>query len=570
MEWNKKLILFLEQLGVKHYFGCNGGGVIHFTKHLSNKETSLHSEFFHYSEYNAGFAPIGHYLATQEIACSVSTTGAAQKLAANGASDARFMGVPSIYIMALSSKANYQRYPLQDTSDDGINIVKQFQAEFKDSVIWIKQDSDLNSLFSRIKKILSQNQPVILFYHPEILCEQVHDGFDEKHTLAHQPPITSKALKPMIETLSKPDPHRRVVVFVGSEAAIDGVCPKVFQRFVEKIHAQVIYSVNGDNTAILTEKRNLGHIMLGGNLAAVDAWQTLKKNDVLICLGIDVWEYVLNLKKVPECQSVCFTHHTNAYGQINGQYQHVFHQNHLQINGRIQSSLEQFLTSTTAITFPKNMQFLNKEDVLSHFQPQRNKVNLIDFYKRIDQLWQKQSIAFEDVCIAYRDRQAILKQPNHKVKFFTANHGSAMGCSFGLGVGAAIADPQQKVFIFTGDGCFQLFGGSLNQAAKLNMTLFILNNGQLSLIRDGCKTILQKSTEKTDHADLAKIEWDSLAKAFGWRYFRVQPDLSNLADIMQASYDSNPTSILVDIPIDPGQVVGINYRYANITKDSHL
>ncbi len=569
MEWNKKLINFLESIGVKNYFGCNGGGVIHVIKHITTEHDN--PDFMHYGEYTSGFAPIGHYLATGEIACGVATTGAAQKLISSGISDARFMGVPSIYLLALSTKASHQHYPIQDTSDCGMNIVAQFEAEFKDSVIKVDDESDMKSLFSRIKTIIKRKQPVIIMFCPEIFCKQVPDDYEdkfEKNSLTKR--LCTKGMKELITTLADNNSQRRTLVFAGSEASIDKVCPKVFQRFVNKIDAQVIYPVNGDNVAVNTKERNLGHIMLGGNEAAVSAWQSLTKNDILITLGVDVGEYVLNLEKVPDCQSFCLTNHLTAYGQKDGSYKHLFHDHYHQINGDIQENLEEFLSMTHATKFPIYRKFPNSPDQLKIDEISSHKVDLFAFYKQIDQLWQKNSIVFEDICIAYRDRQAVIKQPNANARFFTSNHGSAMGGAFGLGVGAAVADNQQKVFIFSGDGCFQLYAGSLHQAAKLNITLFIMDNEELSIVRDGCKTILKESKEKNDHSDIEKVNWKSAASAFGWRFFRVKNDLSNLSDIMQASYDKDQTSIIVDLPLDPSQVIGKNYRYANVTKDSNL
>ena len=569
MEWNKKLIIFLETMGVKHYFGCNGGGLVHIIKHITTKSDK--PDFMHYGEYTAGFAPIGHYLATGEIACGVATTGAAQKLISSGISDARFMGVPSIYLLALSSKASHQHYPIQDTSDCGMNIVAQFEAEFKDSVIKVDEKSDMKSLFSQIKSIIERKQPVIIMFYPEVFCQQVPDDYEESFEKnRHAKTLCTKGMNELITTLSDNSTQRRTLVFAGSEASIDRVCPKVFQRFVSKIDAQVIYSVNGDNVAVNTKERNLGHIMLGGNEAAVSAWQSLTKNDILITLGIDVGEYVLNLENVPACHSFCLTSHTTAYGQKDGSYKHVFHDHYHQINGNIQENLEAFLSMTHATKFPSHEKFPHLPDQLKTDEISGQKVDLVAFYRQIDQLWQKHSIVFEDVCIAYRDRQAVIGQPNANARFFTSNHGSAMGSAFGLGVGAAVADQQQKVFIFSGDGCFQLYAGSLHQAAKLNITLFIMNNEELSIVRDGCKTILKESKEKNDHSDIEKVNWKSAASAFGWRFFRVKADLSNLSDIMQASYDKDPTSIIVDLPLDPSQVIGKNFRYANVTKDSNL
>ena len=51
----------------------------------------------------------------------------------------------------------------------------------------------------------------------------------------------------------------------STESIADQIPTELVRDFVNKIDAQVIYSVNGDNSASATLERNLGHLMLGGN-----------------------------------------------------------------------------------------------------------------------------------------------------------------------------------------------------------------------------------------------------------------------------------------------------------------
>jgi acetolactate synthase-1/2/3 large subunit len=80
-------------------------------------------------------------------------------------------------------------------------------------------------------------------------------------------------------------------------------------------------------------------------------------------------------------------------------------------------------------------------------------IDLIELYQCLDMLWQPNSIGFDDVCVAYRDRQSIIDRPNPNIRFYNLNQGSAMGGAFGLGLGAKLANFSQQVFIFSGDSC---------------------------------------------------------------------------------------------------------------------
>lgn len=97
------LIDTLKSWGITLYTGVTGGGVIHYLKYLDtlHDTSSGKPEFFTFGEYNAGFVPLGYYLASGKIAAAVATTGAATKLLACGLSDAKLHDIPAVYIVPL-------------------------------------------------------------------------------------------------------------------------------------------------------------------------------------------------------------------------------------------------------------------------------------------------------------------------------------------------------------------------------------------------------------------------------------------------------------------------------------
>ena len=51
---------------------------------------------------------------------------------------------------------------------------------------------------------------------------------------------------------------------------------------------------------------------------------------------------------------------------------------------------------------------------------------------------------------------------------------------------------------------------------------------------------------------------------------RLSPDLSDLEDVMDACYERRGRSMLIDLPVDPDQVVGLNPRLYNLTTTTYL
>jgi acetolactate synthase-1/2/3 large subunit len=185
-------------------------------------------------------------------------------------------------------------------------------------------------------------------------------------------------------------------------------------------------------------------------------------------------------------------------------------------------------------------------------------------------MWRPGSIGFDDVCTAYKDRQYVAQRPNANIRFFTAHDGSAMGGGFGLGVGAKCADPALHTFVFTGDGCWRLFGGALADAANLGMNVFIVNNGVYGIVDKGLEVIIPEHDKRLYHSKLPQIDFVKAAEAHGWDAARVAPDLSNLEDIVASCYKRDGRSFLVEVPIDADQLIGLNPRLTNLTTKTYL
>ncbi len=157
---------------------------------------------------------------------------------------------------------------------------------------------------------------------------------------------------------------------------------------------------------------------------------------------------------------------------------------------------------------------MNYTDLTSfHTTTRQGCTDIIDFYQELDSLWREDSIGFDDVCLAYKDRQYVTERPNPNIEFYALQEGSAMGYSFGLGVGAKLAAPDKQVFVFTGDGCWRLFSGALVDAALLGLRLFVLNNSVYGIVYQGLRFYLTPDLpEENLHTSLPAINFQAAAK----------------------------------------------------------
>lgn len=573
-EGNQALIAAMEKWNIRCAFGVNGGGIIHLLKYIrpySVHEVSEELRFFTLSEYAAGFAPIGHYLSSERIGACITTTGAAIKLAASGLSDARFMRVPALYVFSLNNSKAVKQSPLQDVGEYGMNIIAQLEAEFGDAVHVLRAINQLPHQLNQIASVLSQSRPAIFLFHPDILCQSIaieHIAPIVEDEKTDQEKIASLAyfLKQELDS----DSERRLILYVCSEAGFQQKTYPLIEKLKEKLDAFVVCTVNGSSAAGKKTPYHLGHIGLGGSDQANNVWDTLNKNDILITLGMEAGEYHFPWGKLNVGDCWCFTNQKRGYGFIDGTYQHRFKNNFTIVHGPIQNSLSLLLDELETaeirpLPMPK-ISFVNKK--LKH-SISKSRVNLIDFYQRLSSLWKKPSIGFDDVCISYRDRQYIMEVAHPNIRFFSPQDGSAMGGAFGMLVGAKTMSPDVHCFAFSGDGCWRLYGGALAEASELGVILFIMNNGEYHIVRHGLDLIIPDLPSQKKHARLNPVDFVSAARAHGWKGALLKPDLSNLKDIMNLAH-STKRSLLIEVPVDPEQVLGSNPRYKHLTKKSFL
>ena len=571
---NFALIETLRRWGITFYSGVNGGGLIHVTKHLEpfldiDQVGDGVPRMQTMSEYVAGFVPLGYYLASGRVAGCLTTTGAATKLGSSGITDAKLHNIPAVYIVALNSTLSIGLSPLQDVSEHGMNVIPQLRAELGDSCIVIDDISKLQHQLERAQEILAESKPVAIAFHPDILSQNVEVDVPK---VDRQRTFDQVDADRFVNEFPKLAHGRRVVIYAGAEAARCPGITKLTTELSELLHAPTVWSVNGANAIAHDNRYGYGYISFGGNDEAMKLWRGLTADDIVITLGFDSGEYSLNLGSIPAGHVWHFTTWNEPYGHKDGDFRHRVSGDYRVVRGDIERTLEDVLPRLkgkvgdrpmVALPTDLNTRTISRE-------VRAGCVDAFEFYAELFRSWRPQSIGFDDVCTAYKDRQYVTQRPHPSIPFHTVHDGSAMGGAFGLGVGARAADPSLHTFVFSGDGCWRLFGGALAEAANIGMNLFIINNGTYAIVDKGLEVVIPDVEKARYHGKLPAIDFVGAAKAHGWDGYKLRPDLGNLDEILKACYAGTGQSIVIDVPIDADQVIGLNPRLYNLTTDTYL
>lgn len=128
-----------------------------------------------------------------------------------------------------------------------------------------------------------------------------------------------------------------------------------------------------------------------------------------------------------------------------------------------------------------------------------------------------------------------------------------MGYGLGAAVGAAVAHPERKVVLFTGDGSFHM---NLNELAtvrsyNLNIVVVVMNNTVLGMVRQWQKLFYGRRFSQTDPH--RKTDFAAVAEAFGIQGMQIHND-DEAADVLKKAFASNEP-VVIDCRISPDENV---------------
>ena len=131
---------------------------------------------------------------------------------------------------------------------------------------------------------------------------------------------------------------------------------------------------------------------------------------------------------------------------------------------------------------------------------------------------------------------------------------AAMGYGLSAAIGVALANPQSRVFLVEGDGCFLQNMQELVVARKnlKNLAIYLwVNNGYAS-IRMTQKTYFQGAWLGCDtESGLGFPDWSSLFTSFGIPVMEMSPEGFNCEKLQDFISSHDLYAVLV--PIDPAQ-----------------
>ena len=135
---------------------------------------------------------------------------------------------------------------------------------------------------------------------------------------------------------------------------------------------------------------------------------------------------------------------------------------------------------------------------------------------------------------------------------FLLQAGVSLGV-FGKAIGAAVANPDKRVVLFTGDGSFHM---NLNELAtvrsyNLPIVIVVLNNKVLGMVRQWQKLFYGRRFSQTDPH--RKTDFAAVAEGFGIKGMKLHND-DDAEEVLKAAFACGEP-VVIDCSISPDENV---------------
>lgn len=109
-----------------------------------------------------------------------------------------------------------------------------------------------------------------------------------------------------------------MLLLVGEEGLHETDIRQLTTAVSIELAAATVWSMNGVNCVGSENPYGYGCISFGGNDKALNLWESMTEDDVVICVGVTPDEYTTNLQKFAAGDVFFITQTANAYGHIRG------------------------------------------------------------------------------------------------------------------------------------------------------------------------------------------------------------------------------------------------------------
>jgi acetolactate synthase I/II/III large subunit len=530
------IIKLLEQHGIGIIAGIPGGSNLPMYNALY-KSSIRHILARH--EQGAGFIAQGMARSTGKPAVCFATSGPGSTNLVTAIADAKLDSIPLIAITGQVASSLIGTDAFQEADIYGMTI------PITKHNFLVHHAHELLTVIPEAFRIATEGRPgpVLIDVPKDVQIQTIElDAWPEPTSAAIiSSPTDAAVLEQAADSIHR---SQRPVLYIGG-GIIHSDAHLEIGELSHKNNIPVASTLMGLGCVPDSDPLFLGMLGMHG---AMSTNRILHESDLLIALGVRFDDRATGLVKqfCPNAHILHIDIDTSELSKI----KHA----HLEIPGNVKDVLRQLLPLIHTNTRDSwRSQMLRIKQQYPEIAPKASDTfHPINLIRTIASLAPHDAIVTTDV--GQHQMWTAQAYPfRHPRTFLTSGGLGTMGFGLPTAIGAALANPGRKVICFTGDGSILMNIQELATLAelKLNITIILLNNGHLGLVRQ------QQELFYHQHYIASKFEqtvdYPAIAKGFGIQSF----DLATMSDphhVLQQSLAS-AAACLVNIPIDPYAMV---------------
>ena len=556
---NEALVKALQTWNIDHLYGIPGDSVDAVVDSLRTVRDQF--KFYHVRhEEVASLAAASYTKMTGKIGVALSIGGPGIVHLLNGMYDAKMDNVPQLIIAGQTNSTLLGTKFFQETNISKMvdDVAVYHQIQKGDNVFEITNEA--------IRTAYEKKGVSVIICPNDLLTQKIKDTTNRAVDTTKPKPASPK-FKSIKKAAKLIDKAKKPVMLIGlgTQHAKDEL-----REFIEAAKIPVIHTLPAKTILPDDHPYSIGNL---GKIGTKTSYQTIQDADLLIMAGTN-YPYVnyLPKKNIKAIQIDTNEENIGARFKINvgilGDSKVAFHQlteniKHVAKRPFLDKTLER-----KAVWDKWMKQDLNNDN--SPLRPER-------LMKAINANLKDDAIISADVgtSTVWSTRYLNLSVNN---KFIISSWLGTMGCGLPGAMAAKIAYPNRQAVAITGDGAFQMVMQDFATAVQYNlpMTIFVLNNKQLSFIK-----YEQQAAGELEYAiDFSDMDHAKFAEAAGGKGYVVR-DVSRLDDIVEEAMAQDVPTI-VDVHVDPnaaplpGKIVNeeafgySKWAYRSITEDKNL
>ncbi len=495
------IVKLLEREGIDIVAGIPGGANLPLYDALYHSEASggiRHILARH--EQGGGFIAQGMARSSGKTACCLATSGPGATNLITALADAKMDSVPLVAITGQVASGLLGTDAFQEIDTYGMT-----QSITKHNML-IRSAKELLSAIPEAFRIAASDRPgpVLIDVPKDVQLESLEfDAWPEPSRLdpALEPDATAiESLLRMIDAAERP------LFYVGGGLSASGACDS-FRRLVEATQIPAVLTLMALGCLEPEHSLNLGMLGMHGGLGVNRA---VEEADLVIAIGARFDDRVTG-RLDGFARKAAVAHIDRDYAEIN---------KIRRVNLSIPADAGLAIEALLALLGPSPRRRPAQAPWLSRVTELKAREGLsipeegshpLALIRRISRLAGAQAIVTTDV--GQHQMWAAQAWLAHSPRSFLTSGGlGTMGFGLPAAIGAALANPGRKVVCLSGDGSIQMNIQELATLSELglNLSLFILDNGHLGLVRQqqelfyGNRTMASRFASRPDFALIAR------------------------------------------------------------------